>query len=93
VVSMQVPLQEVSPPVQPLVWHAPLTQAWPEAQARPQPPQFCALLVVLVHCPLQICCPLAQLVEQVPLEQAWPLAQAWPQLPQLFGSVLVLVQA
>jgi hypothetical protein len=53
VVSTQAPLQSVCPAAQPPLTHALLWQICPLAQARPQPPQWRALLAGSAQNPLQ----------------------------------------
>ncbi len=65
----------------------------PEGQTLPQLPQFCGLVWVLTHCPLQFTSGEMQLTTHCPLWHTLPLPQAVPHAPQLKLSVWVLTQA
>jgi hypothetical protein len=88
-VSVQIPLQLVSPPPQA---QAPFVQLAPVPHTVPQAPQSLGSLVRSTHALEQLVSPDAQLVVQAPLEQTWPVAQASPQPPQFEGSPWMLVQ-
>lgn len=60
-VSTHVPLQLVSPPVQP-ARQTPAWQAWPEGHAVPHAPQLAASVWTFTHCPLH---------RVVPVPQGW----------------------
>jgi hypothetical protein len=82
--------------------HAPLTQAWPEGQSRPQLPQLLRSLLTSVH-PVTgqeiwltgqvargVGCRAGSRVH-APLTHAWPAGQSRPQLPQFLASLLTSV--
>lgn len=70
----------------------PPTQAVPEGQTVPQPPQFMLSDEASMHRLVQRISPVGQLVLHAPLRQAVPGPQRWPQAPQLALSLARLVQ-
>jgi hypothetical protein len=88
-VSVQTPLQLVSPPPH---THEPFVQLEPVPHWVPQAPQSNGSLVRLTHALLQLVRPPVQVVVQRPCEHTWPVAHTVPHPPQLFGSLCVSVQ-
>jgi hypothetical protein len=96
-----VPLQQPLGQLVALQTQAPLTHAWPDAQATQVAPLVPQLVAVCearaTQAPLLVQQPPGQLVglqvRHLPLLQNWPLAHFWLQPPQLLASVSVLVQA
>lgn len=89
-VSMQLPLQSVSPEPQPALEHAPDEHTSPAAQAVPQLPQFAGSFVTSTHAPLQVTVPAGHTHEE-PLQMV-PLPHTVPQPPQFSGSLAVSTQ-
>jgi hypothetical protein len=84
-VSTQALPHSVWPGAQPLLWHRPLTQLWPPAQLRPQPPQLNGSLCALTQAPSQQVCPLVQqLVPFEPEQSGWSQGQTRHSSPQQY---------